>query len=155
MINADVIQSISSVTLLIHYNANVHESVKALIRIIAPETMPFEHIQDSRGPSRHGRSRSDKGSSDSLKTRGPKPPSQKAMLSKALQKANAAVQLDNGQDVWGAREAYGEACELLQQVLQRTSAQEDKRKLEAIVSVQSRFMHICESCHQTNITSSD
>jgi hypothetical protein len=55
------------------------------------------------------------------------------MLSRALQKANTAVQLDNAQNFEGARQAYGEACELLQHVLQRTSADEDKRKLEAIV----------------------
>jgi hypothetical protein len=63
----------------------------------------------------------------------PKPASQKAMLSRALQKANIAVQLDNAQNFEGAREAYSEACGLLQNVLQRTAAEEDKRKLEAIV----------------------
>jgi hypothetical protein len=62
----------------------------------------------------------------------PKPASQKAMLSRALQKANIAVQLDNAQNFEGAREAYSEACGLLQNVLQRTAAEEDKRKLEAI-----------------------
>ncbi|UKZ76731.1 hypothetical protein TrVFT333_004440 [Trichoderma virens FT-333] len=62
----------------------------------------------------------------------PKNPSQKAMLSRALQKANTAVQLDNAQNFEGAREAYSEACDLLQQVLDRTAGDEDKRKLEAI-----------------------
>ncbi|KAK4110141.1 hypothetical protein N656DRAFT_736576 [Canariomyces notabilis] len=61
-----------------------------------------------------------------------KPPSQKAMLSKALQKANTAVQLDNAQNFEGARRAYAEACAVLQQVLLRTSGEEDRRKLEAI-----------------------
>lgn len=56
------------------------------------------------------------------------------MLSRALQKANTAVQLDNAQNFEGAREAYAEACDLLQQVLSKTTADEDKRKLEAIVS---------------------
>jgi hypothetical protein len=55
------------------------------------------------------------------------------MLSKALQKANTAVQLDNAQNFEGARISYLEACELLQQVLQKTSSEEDRRKLEAIV----------------------
>jgi chemotaxis regulatin CheY-phosphate phosphatase CheZ len=55
------------------------------------------------------------------------------MLHRALQKANTAVQLDNAQNFKGAREAYAEACDLLQQVLQKTTADEDKRKLEAIV----------------------
>ncbi|OTB02806.1 hypothetical protein M426DRAFT_61642 [Hypoxylon sp. CI-4A] len=54
------------------------------------------------------------------------------MLSKALAKANAAVQLDNAQNYGVARESYLEACDLLQQVLARTSGEEDRRKLEAI-----------------------
>lgn len=82
----------------------------------------------------HSRNRSGKSSGDSTKYRGAKPPSQKAMLSHALQKANAAVQLDNSQDFIAARSAYTEACSLLEQVLQRTTAQDDQRKLEAIVS---------------------
>jgi hypothetical protein len=56
------------------------------------------------------------------------------MLSKALNKANAAVQLDNAQNYGAAREAYIEACELLQQVLARTNGEDDRKKLEAIVS---------------------
>ncbi|KAI9818313.1 MAG: hypothetical protein M1832_004431 [Thelocarpon impressellum] len=59
-------------------------------------------------------------------------PSQKAMLSKALQKANTAVLLDNAQNFEGAMEAYGHACVLLQQVMKRSSGDEDRRKLEAI-----------------------
>lgn len=81
-------------------------------------------------PRGHSRSRSGKGSHE--KSRGTKPASQKAMLSRALQKANTAVQLDNAQNFEGAREAYAEACELLRQVLQKTTGDEDKRKLEAI-----------------------
>ncbi|CAN8106476.1 unnamed protein product [Discula destructiva] len=84
----------------------------------------------------HQRSRSQglKSSTDSAtspKTR-TKQPSQKAMLSKALQKANTAVQLDNAQNFDGARSAYYEACDLLQHVLDRTPGDDDKRKLEAI-----------------------
>jgi hypothetical protein len=56
------------------------------------------------------------------------------MLSVALQKANTAVLLDNAQNVEGAIQAYSEACALLQQVMVRSSGDEDKRKLEAIVS---------------------
>ena len=63
----------------------------------------------------------------------PSKTSQKAMLSRALQKANTAVQLDNAQNVGSARIAYMDACDLLQQVLQKTSSEEDKQKLEAIV----------------------
>ncbi|KAH9885705.1 hypothetical protein F4778DRAFT_774254 [Xylariomycetidae sp. FL2044] len=54
------------------------------------------------------------------------------MLSKALSKANIAVQLDNAQNYGAARESYLEACELLQQVLARTNGEDDRKKLEAI-----------------------
>lgn len=70
-------------------------------------------------------------------------PSQKAMLSRALQRANLAVQLDNQQSFEGARESYAEACEILQQVLQRTNGEEDKKKLDAIVS--TKYIDTC-SC---------
>lgn len=95
----------------------------------------------SRGHSRN-RSHTTKGSSgtassDKIKDRSSKPPSQKAMLSKALQKANTAVVLDNAQNFEGAMEAYSEACDLLQQVMLRSSGDEDRRKLEAIVSIGS------------------
>ena len=56
----------------------------------------------------------------------------KAMLSKALQKANTAVLLDNAQNFEGALEAYSDACRLLQQVMDRTSGAEDKKKLDSI-----------------------
>jgi hypothetical protein len=78
-------------------------------------------------------------SSDKGKDRSSKPPSQKAMLSKALQKANTAVVLDNAQNFEGAMEAYSEACDLLQQVMLRSSGEEDRRKLEAIVSCNPIF----------------
>ncbi|CAM1501142.1 Fc.00g103040.m01.CDS01 [Cosmosporella sp. VM-42] len=93
--------------------------------------MPYDQDSEAYQPRGHSRNRSGKSSTDS-KGRGSKPPSQKAMLSRALQKANTAVQLDNAQNFEGARQAYAEACNLLQQVLQRTSGDEDKRKLEAI-----------------------
>lgn len=58
----------------------------------------------------------------------------KTMLSRALQKANTAVLLDNAQNFEGAMEAYEDACKLLQQVMIRSSQDEDRRKLDAIVS---------------------
>lgn len=110
-----------------------------------------EAVSSSRGYTR-SRSQAANGSTDSTKSnsnangsstgrngdshvkdRSSKPPSQKAMLSRALQKANTAVQLDNAGNIEGAREAYAEACGLLQQVLVKTPGEEDKRKLEAIV----------------------
>lgn len=93
----------------------------------------------SRGHSRH-RSQAAKGSSGTgSSNRSSKQPSQKAMLSKALQKANTAVLLDNAQNFEGAMQAYSEACSLLQQVMLRSSGDEDRRKLEAIVSVVSFY----------------
>ena len=71
--------------------------------------------------------------SDQDRGRRRRPPSQKAMLSKALQKANHAVLLDNAQNFEGAMDAYGDACALLQQVMMRSSGDDDRRKLEAIV----------------------
>ncbi|KAL6803706.1 hypothetical protein J3E68DRAFT_180536 [Trichoderma sp. SZMC 28012] len=94
--------------------------------------MPHEQNHDPYAPRGHSRDHSGKSSRDMGKPRAQKNPSQKAMLSRALQKANTAVQLDNAQNFEGAREAYSEACDLLQQVLDRTSGDEDKRKLEAI-----------------------
>ena len=61
--------------------------------------------------------------------------SQKAMLSRALQKAKHAVLLDNAQNYEGAVEAYGDACKLLQQVMLRSSGDGDRQKLETIVSI--------------------
>lgn len=101
----------------------------------SPEKMPYHQVQNSRGGQGHTRQRSGKSSTDSTSKSKSSKPSQKATLSKALEKANYAVQLDNTSDTTGARQAYAEACDLLQQVLQRTSAPEDKQKLEAIVSL--------------------
>ncbi|TKA83264.1 hypothetical protein B0A55_00786 [Friedmanniomyces simplex] len=66
------------------------------------------------------------------RTRNSREKDKKAMLSKALQKANTAVLLDNAQNFEGALEAYTDACRLLQHVMDRSSAADDKRKLEAI-----------------------
>lgn len=95
----------------------------------------------SRGHSRH-RSHATKGSSGTGSSRrsSTKQPSQKAMLSKALQKANTAVLLDNAQNFEGAMQAYSEACALLQQVMLRSSGDDDRRKLEAIVGLASAFI---------------
>ncbi|KAJ5150992.1 uncharacterized protein N7482_010244 [Penicillium canariense] len=60
---------------------------------------------------------------------------QKAMLSKALQKANTAVLLDNAANFEGAMEAYTDACQLLQWVMLRSNGgDEEKLKLQEIVS---------------------
>ncbi|KUI58422.1 hypothetical protein VP1G_05735 [Cytospora mali] len=110
-------------------------------------TMPRTESAAGYREKGHSRSRSQglKSSQDSTSSsqRNPsrsKQPSQKAMLSKALQKANTAVQLDNAQNFEGARSAYQEACDLLHQVLLRTAGDEDKKKLDAIrVTYSSRI----------------
>ncbi|KAJ5888810.1 hypothetical protein N7495_008851 [Penicillium taxi] len=58
---------------------------------------------------------------------------QKTMLSKALQKANTAVLLDNAANFEGAMEAYTDACQLLQLVMLRSNGgDEEKLKLQEI-----------------------
>lgn len=103
-------------------------------KLLSLSSVTYDNMPDR---NRNARSRSSaaRGSAESTRTRDrTNKPSQKAMLSKALAKANAAVQLDNAQNYLAARESYSEACDLLQQVLSRTSGDEDRRKLEAIVS---------------------
>lgn len=102
------------------------------------ETTYRQKEERPRGHSRH-RSQATKGSEGTGSNRSSKQPSQKAMLSKALQKANTAVLLDSAQNFEGAMQAYSEACSLLQQVMLRSSGDDDKRKLEAIVSSRAPF----------------
>lgn len=58
----------------------------------------------------------------------------KSMLSQALKRANDAVGLDNTQDYAGAVAAYQEACECLIEVMKHSSNNEDREKLQQIVS---------------------
>lgn len=67
--------------------------------------------------------------------RRPRGSSQKTVLSRALQKANTAVLLDNAMNYEGAIEAYMDACGLLQQVMMRTSGGEERQKLQEIVGL--------------------
>lgn len=62
------------------------------------------------------------------------PNSQKKMLSKALQKANTAVLLDNAANFEGAMRAYNDACQLLHSVMLNSSGSDiEKLKLQEIV----------------------
>ncbi|KAK5718847.1 hypothetical protein LTR17_015612 [Elasticomyces elasticus] len=79
----------------------------------------------------------------------------KAMLSKALQKANTAVLLDNAQNFEGALEAYTDACRLLQHVMDRSSGADDKRKLEAIKVTYSNRIEELEQLDVSRPTTSD
>lgn len=99
----------------------ISQSVRPSTRERRPGTSD-ESLASSNAPSR-GRSH--------------RSPTQKTMLSKALAKANSAVLLDNAQNIEGAIEAYHEACELLQQVLVRSSDMDDRKKLSAIRSTYS------------------
>jgi len=58
----------------------------------------------------------------------------KSMLSRALKRANDAVALDNTQDYAGAMQAYEEACDCLREVMKHSSNDDDRSKLESIVS---------------------
>lgn len=61
-----------------------------------------------------------------------KAPSQKAMLSRALQKAHHAVTLDQCSNFEGAMHAYQDACLLLHKVMIRSSGTEDRQKLDSV-----------------------
>jgi len=75
--------------------------------------------------------------SEHSRGKGHRSPTQKNMLSKALAKANQAVLLDNAQNIQGATEAYVEACDILEQVMLRSSDIDDRKKLAAIRSTYS------------------
>lgn len=60
--------------------------------------------------------------------------SRKTIVSRALEKANTAVRLDNVCNLEGAIAAYTDACELLQQVTLHSGGDDEKQKLEEIVS---------------------
>lgn len=70
--------------------------------------------------------------SEQSRRSGHRSPTQKNMLSQALAKANQAVLLDNAQNIQGAIEAYVEACDILEQVMMRSSDPDDRKKLSAI-----------------------
>ncbi|KAF2640017.1 hypothetical protein P280DRAFT_401233 [Massarina eburnea CBS 473.64] len=94
---------------------------------------PTAQASREQGSRSRGESRRDDGHlSTPPRTRERREKDKKTMLSRALQKANTAVLLDNAQNFEGAVQAYGDACKLLQQVMLRSSGEEDKRKLDSI-----------------------
>lgn len=90
------------------------------------------HVEENRG--RRSAEAEDLSSGTDRYGKDRKVPSQKAMLSKALQKAKHAVLLDNAQNFEGAIDAYSDACSLLQSVMSRSSGDEYRMKLESVVS---------------------
>lgn len=112
---------------------------------VKSRTMGEDTAHHSSSASRGENEQKAKRDGDHRRTRERTEKDKKAMLSKALQKANTAVLLDNAQNYEGALEAYGDACELLGQVMDRTSGDDDKRKLDAIRVTYSNRM---EELHQ-------
>jgi MIT (microtubule interacting and transport) domain len=132
----------------------------AAATVTIPASSPSRPLKDgdpvTRGHSRYrghnsGRSASTEAGSSTSSTRSEvergrkhRSPSQKTMLSRALQKANTAVLLDNAQNFEGAMEAYADACRLLQQVMHSSTGDEDKKKLEAIVRSDLQIQNVTE-----------
>ena len=105
----------------------------------SPDTKSRNHRAGRHGKASRAHTGVDVGSSisstnsDRERPRRQRSPTQKTMLSKALAKANTAVLLDNALNYEGAMGAYQDACKLLHEVMMRSSGEDDKRKLEAIV----------------------
>ncbi|RDW90897.1 uncharacterized protein DSM5745_02672 [Aspergillus mulundensis] len=105
-------------------SAPLHREARTQMRL--PDKGPFEQVPGDYVTQTSIRSHSQ----NDRRRQGP---SQKAMLSKALQKANTAVLLDNAANFEGAMEAYNDACQLLQLVMLRSNGGEDERiKLQEI-----------------------
>lgn len=118
------------------------------------QSRPRQVSSPSKGSSRHANQQS-KDSSQGSSAGGSEQPKRsqrekekKAMLSKALQRANEAVLLDNEQNYSDAVSAYQEACNLLNQVMGRSSSDDDKRKLTAI---RSTYMTRIEELQQITV----
>jgi hypothetical protein len=97
-------------------------------------TQPPPRVQPSSSRPSHVRARSRN-----------KSQSQKAMLGFALEKAHTAVTLDNAGNLEGAMEAYRDACALLSQVLNRTGGDNERSKLQAIVSASVDLLCGCRT----------
>jgi MIT (microtubule interacting and transport) domain len=96
-----------------------------------PVGVSNSHTREHSGRREHERTESS--STSPQRSRRPGGSTQKATLSKALQKANTAVLLDNAANFEGAIEAYQDACELLQFVMVRSGGDVEKYKLQEIV----------------------
>lgn len=92
----------------------------------------FDHEAKDARPSTANPSASNEEKKDRPKHKDRSEKEKKAMLAKALEKANTAVVLDNKQNFLGALDAYNDACTLLQQVMDRSVNLADRRKLDAI-----------------------
>ncbi|KAI0470659.1 hypothetical protein GGR56DRAFT_659924 [Xylariaceae sp. FL0804] len=123
--------------------------------LLPPASVKREDEPERKGHTRGRSSAANGSSSDSTKKDRSGKPSQKAMLSKALSKANNAVQLDNAQKYENARECYVDACLLLQQVLARTNGEDDRKKLEAIRRTYTSRIEDLEGLVRANAAQND
>ena len=128
----------------ISYTTSANQKVRRIDDAAQPKAIPPQpvsprHIavQEHRTPRIAEPTQQSGQSPEHRRGRGHRSPTQKTMLSKALAKANNAVLLDNAQNIDGAIEAYAEACDLLEQVMMRSSDAEDQKKLSAIQSTYS------------------
>ncbi|OKL60754.1 hypothetical protein UA08_04387 [Talaromyces atroroseus] len=95
-----------------------------------PVGVPSSHTREHTARREHERTESS--STSPQRSRRPGGSTQKATLSKALQKANTAVLLDNAANFEGAIEAYQDACELLQPMSgDSIERREDSQPVEA------------------------
>lgn len=92
---------------------------------------------------------------DRPKTKDKSEREKKAMLAKALEKANTAVVLDNRQNFLGALDAYTDACMLLQQVMDRSVNPADQIKLEAIKVTYTNRIEELKLLEATHAASTD
>ncbi|KAL2423310.1 hypothetical protein ABEF95_006121 [Exophiala dermatitidis] len=130
-----------SVAMSIHYMGTNSQPTEQALEGSSQDTTQTHHpnTNERPPPDEEGYDITDPITAPSISNRGRshRSPTQKTMLSKALGKANTAVLLDNAQNIAGAIEAYAEACDLLQQVLVRSSDLDDRKKLSAIRSTYS------------------
>ncbi|KAI5306825.1 hypothetical protein KEM56_006943 [Ascosphaera pollenicola] len=73
-----------------------------------------------------------------------RPVSHKAMLEKALSRAQAAVVLDRHRNYEGAIDAYRHTCSLLQQIINRSDLGEEKHELDEIFDLYSQRISVLE-----------
>ena len=116
----------------IQYVTNGAQKPRRIEHISEEGTSPHPPHKPVAKPEPHDQELDEPLATESRKSRGHRSPTQKSMLSKALSMANTAVLLDNSSKIEGAIEAYHEACELLQQVMVRSSDMDDRKKLSAI-----------------------
>ena len=135
---ADKTPPLPSSTTVLNSSANVQDSNSdsSVLRPLATNSRT-----SSPAKRRHHSSRENVGKNPSTSPPGRKRSSRdrdkKLILSKALSRANDAVNLDNEQDYVSAVSAYEEACRLLDTVMSQTTVEYERQKLRTIVNAVS------------------